>query len=150
MPAGRPVLLLITASSPDIRRVRRSRVLNFQQVTMPYLAAFVPEVWTVLHVDEAVEPVVFEPVPDLVAITFHTPSAPHAYELAARFRELGSTVALGGPHVSLVPDEAQSHADVILVGEAETTWPRFLSDFEPGAHSDRYWCFPVPSGRCHE
>lgn len=144
MPAGKRVLLLITASSPDIQRVRRSRVLNFQQVTMPYLAAFVSEGWTVVHVDEAVEPVVFEPTPDLVAITFHTPSAPHAYELAAHFLARGSTVALGGPHVTLVPDEAQSHADVILVGEAETTWPRFLSDFESGAYLRRYDCEIVP------
>jgi hypothetical protein len=37
-----PTLLLITASSPAIRQVRRARVLNFQQITMPYLAAFVP------------------------------------------------------------------------------------------------------------
>lgn len=144
MPAGKRVLLLITASSPDIQRVRRSRVLNFQQVTMPYLGAFVPEGWTVLHIDEAVEQVVFEPVPDLVAITFHTPSAPHAYELAAHFRARGSTVALGGPHVTLMPDEAQSHADVILVGEAEATWPRFLSEFESGAYQARYDCEIVP------
>lgn len=37
-----PRLLLITASSPEIRKVRQSRVLNFQQITMPYLAARVP------------------------------------------------------------------------------------------------------------
>jgi len=30
-------LLLITVSSPDIQRVRRSRVLNFQQITMRIL-----------------------------------------------------------------------------------------------------------------
>ena len=100
-------LLLITASSPDMQRVRRSRVLNFQQVTMPYLAAFVPPHWTVLHVDEAVAPVDFRVPADLVAITFHTPSATHAYDVAARFRQRGITVVLGGPHVTLMPDEAQ-------------------------------------------
>ncbi|MBL8058621.1 MAG: hypothetical protein JNK29_18100, partial [Anaerolineales bacterium] len=52
-----PRLLLITAASPEIRRVRRARVLNFQQITMPYLAAFVPAHWVVTHVDEAVTPV---------------------------------------------------------------------------------------------
>ena len=50
-----PRLLLITASSPEIRRVRRSRVLNFQQITMPYLAARVPARWQVTHVDEEAE-----------------------------------------------------------------------------------------------
>jgi len=138
MPLASRRLLLITASSPEIRRVRRSRVLNFQQVTMPYLAAYAPSHWTVLHVDEAVEPVDLEASADLVAITFHTPSAPHAYELAARFRQRGVTVALGGPHVTLLPDEAQAHADVIFIGEAEHTWPRFLAELEAGNHQERY------------
>jgi hypothetical protein len=55
MPRHAPTLLLITASAPEIQRARRSRVLNFQQITMPYLAAFAPPHWTVLHVDEAAE-----------------------------------------------------------------------------------------------
>jgi radical SAM superfamily enzyme YgiQ (UPF0313 family) len=137
-------LLLITASSPDIQRVRRSRVLNFQQLTMPYLASFVPASWRVVHVDEAVEPVDRLSRADLVAISFHTPSAPHAYELASLFRAGGTTVVLGGPHVTLQPEEAQARADVIFVGEAETTWPRFVSDFEQGRHMARYQATAAP------
>ena len=94
MSSAARILLLITASSPEIQRLRRSRVLNFQQITMPYLAAFAPPHWTVLHIDEAVRPVDFGMQADLVAITFHTPSAPHAYALAARFRQRGITVVL--------------------------------------------------------
>lgn len=117
----RRTLLLITASSPAIRRVRRSRVLNFQQITMPYLAAFAPSNWTVIHADEEVSPVDPTLAADLVGITFHTTSAFHAYDLAAQFRRRGIPVALGGPHVTLLPDEAQAHADVIFVGEADLT-----------------------------
>jgi radical SAM superfamily enzyme YgiQ (UPF0313 family) len=133
-----PTLLLITAASADIQRIRRSRVLNFQQITMPYLAAFVPPHWIVRHVDEAVQPVDTGASADLVAITFHTPSAPHVYALAARFRQRGITVVLGGPHVTLLPDEAQVHADVIFIGEAELHWPGFLAAFEAGHHRCRY------------
>jgi radical SAM superfamily enzyme YgiQ (UPF0313 family) len=131
-------VLLITASSPGIKKVRRARVLNFQQITMPYLAAFVPKQWEVFHIDEAITPVDVTLEVDLVAITFHTPSAPHVYEIAAQFRKRGIPVALGGPHVTLVPDEAQAHADVIFVGEAEINWPRFLKDFETGQYAQRY------------
>jgi len=109
---------------------------------MPYLAAFAPSHWTVLHVDEAVEPVDLETSADLVAITFHTPSAPHAYDLAAQFRQRGIPVVLGGPHVTLLPDEAQAHADAIFVGEAERTWPRFLAEFDSGDYGDRYCSEP--------
>ena len=134
----RPRLLLITASSPEIRSVRRARVLDFQQITMPYLAALVPSNWEVTHVDEAVAPVDVTAQADLVGITFHTPSAPHVYELAAQFRKRGIPVVLGGPHVTLVPDEAQAHADAIFVGEAEPHWTQFLRDFETGQHERRY------------
>ena len=50
-----PRLLSITASLPEIRKVRRVRVLNFQQITMPYLASRVPRSWDVIHVDEGAE-----------------------------------------------------------------------------------------------
>ena len=72
-------------------------------------------------------------------------AAPHAYALAARFRERGTTVALGGPHVTLLPDEAERHADAVFTGEAEDTWPRFLNDFERGGHARRYICPAPPS-----
>jgi radical SAM superfamily enzyme YgiQ (UPF0313 family) len=138
-------LLLITASAPEIQRVRRRRVLNFQQITMPYLAAFVPPRWTVIHVDEVVRPVDFGLRVDLVAITFHTPSAPHAYAIADQFRQQGTPVVLGGPHVTLMPDEAQAHADVIFVGEAESHWPQFLREFEAGRHRPRYCSTEAPT-----
>jgi len=98
-----PKLLLITASSNEIRTARKSRFLNFQQITMPYLAARVPPGWHVSHVDEEAEDIDWSAQPDVVGITFHTPSAYHAYHLAARFRSRGTCVVLGGPHVTLLP-----------------------------------------------
>ena len=138
-------LLLITASAPEIQRVRRRRVLNFQQITMPYLAAFAPPQWRVIHIDEVVSPVDFGLAVDLVAITFHTPSAPHAYAMADQFRQQGTRVVFGGPHVALMPDEAQAHADVIFVGEAESHWPQFLREFEAGCHRQRYCSTEPPT-----
>ncbi len=140
-----PRLLLITASSPEIRQVRRSRVLNFQQITMPYLAARVPAGWHVEHVDEEVEPIDWNGRADVVGITFHTPSAYHAYRIAARFRSQGTCVALGGPHVTLLPEEATRHADVVFVGEAEGLWEDFLRDFQAGSYLSIYRQTRIPS-----
>lgn len=140
-------LLLITASSKEIRTIRKSRVIGFQQCTMPYLAALTPPNWQIEHVDEEVEEVDFAKGYDLVAITFHTPSANHAYNIAARFREKGVTVAMGGSHVTLMPNEAQLHADVIFIGESEITWPQFIHEFEKKQHKSRYVCdFPPELG----
>jgi len=138
-------LLLITASSPEIRKIRRSRFLNFQQITMPYLAALTPRNWQVEHVDEEVSPVDCSAEVDLVGITFHTPSAQHAYDIAGKFRARGIPVVLGGPHVTLRPDEAAKHADTIFLGEAEGLWQEFLAAFEQGNHGKIYRCLSVPS-----
>ncbi len=121
------------------------RVLNFQQITMPYLAARVPPHWQVTHVDEEAEAVDLNADVDVVAITFHTPSAHHAYELAARFRSRGVCVAMGGPHVTLLPEEARGHADAIFIGEAEGLWEEFLRDFEAGSYRRVYRPAGAPS-----
>jgi len=140
-----PKLMLITASSPAIRQVRRSRVLNFQQITMPYLAARVPPGWEVIHVDEEAEEIDWNLDADVVGITFHTPSTFHAYDIARRFRSRGICVAMGGPHVTLLPEEARQHADVIFIGEAEGLWEEFLKSFESGSYLCAYQQTSAPS-----
>ncbi len=138
-------LLLITASSQEIRKVRKARFLNFQQITMPYLAARVPRGWDVIHVDEEAEEIDWNVEVDVVGITFHTPSAYHAYDIAARFRSRGKCIVMGGPHVTLVPEEASQHADVIFIGEAEGLWEAFLKSFETGSYLRLYQQTNAPS-----
>ncbi len=112
---------------------------------MPYLAARVPSDWQVTHVDEEAEAIDWTDHPDVVGITFHTPSANHAYDLAARFKSGGACVVMGGPHVTLLPDEARQHADVIFVGEAEGLWEEFLSGFVNGTYQRVYQRTSPPS-----
>lgn len=45
---------------------------------------------------------------------------------------------MGGPHVTLLPEEAGRQADVVFVGEAEGLWEEFLRDFEAGTHRRVY------------
>jgi len=75
---------------------------------------------------------------DVVGITFHTPSAFHAYDIATRFRSRGICVVMGGPHVTLLPEEASQYADVIFIGEAEGLWEEFLKGFEVGVYLSTY------------
>ena len=50
---------LITAESPESRRLRRWRLIQFPQLTMPLIAALTPHEHSVIHTDEIVEPVRF-------------------------------------------------------------------------------------------
>ena len=65
-------------------------------------------------------------------------SAFRAYALADGFRARGMPVVLGGWHVTFCPDEAQAHADAVVVGEADDVWPGLLDDVTRGALQPRY------------
>ena len=123
---------LITAESPESRRLRYRRLIQFPQLTMPLLAALTPREHEVTHTDEIVDPVRFDVPADLVGITAPTPSALHAYSLAREFRRRVVPVVIGGPHATALPEEAARHADAVVVGEAEDTWPRVLEDARRG------------------
>ena len=69
---------------------------------------------------------------DAVAISSFTAQMKEAYELADRYRAVGTTVLLGGLHVTALPDEALRHADAIVVGEGEPSWPAMIEDLAKG------------------
>jgi radical SAM superfamily enzyme YgiQ (UPF0313 family) len=75
---------------------------------------------------------------DLAAITSFSAQIPDAYRLADVYRARGTKVALGGLHVSMLPEEAAQHADVVAVGEGEALWPRILEDFRRRRLQPRY------------
>jgi radical SAM superfamily enzyme YgiQ (UPF0313 family) len=70
--------------------------------------------------------------PDLVVIQVYITNAYRAYRVADHYRGRGAFVALGGLHVTSLPDEAAPHADAIFVGPGEQTFPQFLRDFRAG------------------
>ncbi|MEM7305509.1 MAG: radical SAM protein [Planctomycetota bacterium] len=114
--------------------------LRYAPLTMTTLAALIPddvEVELTL-IDEGIEPIPEKLEADLVGMTVITGTAPRAYELSARFRERGMPVVLGGPHVTLVPEDAAPHADSIVVGYAEESWPELLRDRAAGRMRARY------------
>jgi len=108
------------------------------------LAAITPSDIDISFTDERVEEVDTGEDCDLVAISVMTPQANRAYELAARFRQRGIPVVLGGVHVSLMPEEAMRHADAVVVGEAEETWPQVVEDFRQGSLKKVYRCGMPP------
>src|SRR5207247_1253202 len=70
--------------------------------------------------------------PDLVVIQVYITSARRAYRIADHYRSRGAFVALGGLHVTSLPDEAAEHADAVFLGPGEQTFPRFLDDLRAG------------------
>lgn len=126
-------LLMIQPENHEINRFRRLQFNNFSQITIPYLAAFIDErYYEITLIDEYCRRIPYHKPFDLVAITVNTPNAPHCYEISSKFRRCGSKVVMGGPHATLRPAEVANHCDYLLVGEGESTWPKFLRDFQNG------------------
>ncbi|EDY20944.1 Radical SAM domain protein [Chthoniobacter flavus Ellin428] len=114
--------------------------LRYQPLTLTTLAALVPpDVPAELElIDEGIANVPLDLEADLIGLTVITGTARRAYELADHFRARGITVVLGGPHVTLIPEDADPHADAVVVGYAEDTWPELLRDFMRGCLKKLY------------
>lgn len=89
-------------------------------------------------VDEEIANIDYSIHYDIVAMYTVTPNVCRCYELAQKFKELGSHVALGGVHATVYSTEALQHADTILIGESEYTWNTFLEDFQKGNPQREY------------
>jgi radical SAM superfamily enzyme YgiQ (UPF0313 family) len=99
----------------------------FSQFVLPRLGIYIlaslmrQRGWGVEIIFEEAEAIDFDSLKkaDLVGISTITSTAPRAYLIADRLREMGIPVVLGGPHVTFMSDEALDHADFVIRGEGE-------------------------------
>jgi radical SAM superfamily enzyme YgiQ (UPF0313 family) len=126
---------LIEAKSPFWRPIKYSL---FPPLGLATLAAFLSDADEAELVDDHVETLKTDDAPDLVVIQVYITNAYRAYALADHYRSVGAFVALGGLHVTSLPDEAAPHADAIFIGPGEQTFPQFLADLRAGRPKARY------------
>ncbi len=139
-------LLLIQPKLPEsfwsfswaFRQIARDKRSPISPLGLATLAALTPSSWEIHIVDENVEPIDWNEQADVVGVSGMAVQFPRQREIAARFRERGSHVVVGGPYASLCPEEYTGVADTIVAGEAEYTWPRFCADFEKGQPDSLY------------
>lgn len=111
------------------------RSLHYAPLTLTTLAALTPpELCSDIQIyDETAGTIPKDLDADLIAITAITGTAMRAYQWADYFRSKGKTVVMGGVHPTLLPDEAKLHADSVMTGFAEDSWPEMLTDFINGS-----------------
>jgi radical SAM superfamily enzyme YgiQ (UPF0313 family) len=126
---------LTEATSPYWRPIKYSL---FPPLGLATLAAYLDPAAEVSLQDEHVEALDLDDDPDLVVIQVYITNAYRAYRIADHYRRKGAHVALGGLHVTSLPEEAAPHADTIFIGPGEDTFPAFLRDLAAGAPKPRY------------
>jgi radical SAM superfamily enzyme YgiQ (UPF0313 family) len=126
---------LTEATGPSWRPIKYSL---FPPLGLATLAAFLAPDDEAVIVDEHVQPLDVFDRPDLVLIQVYITNAYRAYRIADYYRSKGVFVALGGLHVTALPEEAAAHADAIFLGPGEQTFPEFLREFREGRARRRY------------
>jgi len=107
---------------------------------LPLLAALTPPGHKVTLVDENVEPIDFVRCAraDIVGLTGMNVQRQRMKEILHELKRRGVFTVVGGPWVTVREDDIVGLADVIFIGEAEVTWPRFLGEWREGRHGTRY------------
>jgi radical SAM superfamily enzyme YgiQ (UPF0313 family) len=113
---------------------------NLPVACLALLAALVPDHHDVTVIDENVEDIDFDRLgrADLVCLTGMSIQGRRLIEILEEVRARGVSTVVGGPMATVEPEVLDGLADVIFVGEADETWPRFLREWEQGTHQTRY------------
>ncbi|MBN1695106.1 B12-binding domain-containing radical SAM protein [candidate division WOR-3 bacterium] len=127
--------LLLILPAGAIHRAKTGifkKSLRYAPLTLTYLASLIPKDLNInlKILDEGTDNLSslnFDP--DLVGISAMTATSTRAYAIADNYRQKGIPVVLGGVHPTLMPEEALSHADSVVVGFAERVFPELLRDF---------------------
>jgi len=123
--------ILLLMPHPNSKRNFLSK-FQYPCLTLQQIAAITPKEHDVEIVDERYVKIDFNKDYDLVGISCLTYNSIRGYEIAEIFRKKNIPVVLGGYHASLMPEEAIKHADSVVIGEAEHTWPQLLKDLQKG------------------
>ena len=126
---------LTEAESPFWRPIKYSL---FPPLGLATLAADLSPEDVAEIIDQHVQKLILHDLPDIVVIQVYITNAYRAYKIADLYRNKGVFVILGGLHVTSQPEEAKSHADVIFLGPAEESFPRFLLDYRNGTPQKFY------------
>jgi radical SAM superfamily enzyme YgiQ (UPF0313 family) len=123
--------------------ISSAETFKFQRINLPLLAALTPPGHEVGIVDETFAPDHIDEEVDLVGITVMTDLALRAYHIADLYRQRSVRVVMGGIHPTVMPYEALRHADAVVMGEAEQSWPRLVSDAVSGEMQKLYHPFQL-------
>ncbi len=108
-------------------------------LSMPTLAALVDErIFDVVICDENVDTIDYDYPCDVVGLTIYHYQRERTFEIAREFRRRGRLVIVGGPYATQNLQNGHPLFDVVFCGEAEFTWPEFLSDYMRGDYRRLY------------
>ncbi len=107
-------------------------------LSLATVAALTPDEFDVKIVNENIEDINFEESCEIVGIGGFISQFFRAREIATEFKKRGKLIVCGGSSTSLSPERYRAFSDVLIIGEAERIWPKFLQDYLRGEHKSEY------------
>lgn len=104
----------------------------------PIIAGLTPKMHQIDFIDDRIEELPNELSSDIIALSADTFSAKRAYILARKYKTKNNIIVIGGFHATILPQECEDYADVVMIGDAEDTWPKLLNDYENSEIKRKY------------
>jgi radical SAM superfamily enzyme YgiQ (UPF0313 family) len=152
--AFRHILLVYPEFGPTYWGMKYTLPLVGKKATLPPLglitiAALTPPGYEFRLVDLTCEPLTECDLEwaDMVCFSAMISQKPTLFHAAEVCKAAGKLVVMGGPYPTACPDECRPHCDVLVLNEAEITWPLFLSDLAEGTYKDVYASAEKPDVR---
>jgi radical SAM superfamily enzyme YgiQ (UPF0313 family) len=134
-----PLAEFATYSSAESYAARGlTRATQFADLAIPTVAALAAPQLDVSVCDENLTDIDWDTPADYVGLTGKITQFPSMVRLAAEFRLRGKTVLMGGPYVSLCPQIAREHCDILVRGEIEEIAAELFSDLRQGSWKAEY------------
>ncbi len=120
-----------------------SNIIRRAQFAIPPLSLMILSSQQVEGVSQTICDLRFEKVPldqhwDMAGISVQTGAVRPAFELARALRSRGIKVVLGGPYVTIFPEQCRDHADALVIGEADDVWREVQEDLLAGSLKAEY------------
>ncbi|MEI7787149.1 MAG: radical SAM protein [Chlorobiaceae bacterium] len=120
-----------------------SNIIRRAQFAIPPLSLMILSSQKVPGVSQTICDLRFEKLPleqhwDMAGISVQTGAVKPAFDLARALRSRGIKVVLGGPYVTIFPDQCRDHADVLVIGEADDIWREVQEDLLSGTLKAEY------------
>jgi len=137
------VLLIQSSQYLTTGDVVKQKKLYLPGLVFPLLAAMTPENWDVELKLEVIDDIDFDDDADIVGIGAMGHAIFRAFDLAGEFKKRGKIVFMGGYMASMVPELALKFVDSVIIGDAEISFPKLLSDYEKTGCIERIYNNPI-------
>ena len=113
---------------------------NMPVLALPVIAGLTPAEHEVTCIDENIEDIDFDALGqyDIIGLTGMTVQRDRMTEILRELHARDIFTIVGGPWITVAENWFDGLVDVIFIGEAEDTWPRFLGEWQQGLHQYRY------------